>query len=138
MKNKKKAIIDTYESFYPVLLVVANKYATAKDINKEFCWYDGVDLSESDLNGCGGCMLKVIRKSDRSRCVLVKINDDDSVSKNKRENDLFVAVHEAAHVALTTYSLTEDRICCDDCKQEPFCYYIEWVFKCIYKTLTKK
>lgn len=140
MKNKKKVHIDTYESFYPALLVVANESATAKDVNKEFCWGDGGDVLDSDLEGCGGCVLKLVRRSDNSRCIFVKINDDPAVKgkKNKYDNSLFVAVHEAGHVILTTYATIEDRICSDDYRQEPFCYYLKWIFKCVYTTIMKK
>ena len=53
-------------------------------------------------------------------------------------DNICTLVHEAGHVVLDTYNYIEDRICTDGCKQEPFCYYLEWVFKCIYKTITKQ
>lgn len=138
--KKKKVYIDTYESLYPVLLVVANEFATAKDVNKEFSWFDGEDVLESDLTGCNGCVLKLVRRSDKARCLFVKINNDKFIkgSKAKYDNSLFVAVHEACHVALSTYSVIEDKICTEDQRQEPFCYYTEWIFKCIYTTMMKK
>ena len=78
MKNKKKVYIDTYESIYPILLVVANEYATAKDLNKYFRWGDGEDILDTEIGNS------------------------------------------------------------DDTKQEPFCYYLEWITKCIYTTMSKK
>ena len=133
MKKKKKVYIDTYESIYPVLLVVANDAATAKDLNKYFEWGDGCEILDSELSNCDGCVVKVVRKSDKSKVLLVKIN------KYRNTLDAMgIAAHEAGHVVLATYSLIEDKICQDDGKQEPFCYYLEWVTQCIYKTMTKK
>lgn len=135
MKKQGKVYIDTYESVYPILLVVANEYATAKDLNKYFKWDDGCDILDSEIGDCKGCVIKVRRKSDNSKVLLVKINSQDS--KNKIDA-LATAAHEAGHVVLTTYNHIEDRISTEDGKQEPFCYYLEWVTTCIYKTMTKK
>ena len=133
MKKKKKVYIDTYESIYPVLLVVANEAATAKDINKYFKWGDGCDVLDSELDNCDGCVVKLLRRSDQQKVLLVKINKTRSGL-----DTIGIAVHEAGHVILSTYNFIEDKICSDDGKQEPFCYYLEWVTQCIYKTMTKK
>jgi len=133
MKKKKKVYIDTYESIYPVLLVVANEAATAKDINKYFKWGDGCDVLDSELDNCDGCVVKLLRRSDQQKVLLVKINKTRSGL-----DTIGIAVHEAGHVILSTYSFIEDKICADDGKQEPFCYYLGWVTQCIYKTMTKK
>lgn len=139
MKNNKKVHVDTYESFYPVFLVVANEYATAKDINKEFCWEDGTDVLDSNLTGDLGCALRLMRRSDKRYCVLVKIHENKFNSKkDKYDYNLFTAVHEAGHVILDTYDFIGDDICSNAVRQEPFCYYLEWIFKCIYTTMTKK
>ena len=136
MKNKKKVYIDTYESIYPILLVVANEYATAKDLNKYFKWGDGEDILDKEIDGCKGCVIKVVRRSDNSKVLLVKLNYAEG--KDKKLDAILTAVHEAGHVVLTTYNHIEDTICSNDNKQEPFCYYLQWVTKCIYTTMSKK
>lgn len=136
MKNKKKVYIDTYESIYPILLVVANEYATAKDLNKYFRWGDGEDILDTEIGGCTGCVIKVVRRSDNAKVLLVKLNH--AKGKDKKLDAILIAVHEAGHVILTTYKHIEDTICSDDTKQEPFCYYLEWITKCIYTTMSKK
>ena len=134
MKKKKKVYIDTYESIYPVLLVVANEMATAKDLSKYFMWGDGCDILDKEIgDGCDACVFKVVRRSDKSRILLVKINKEC-----KGTYAMKVAVHEAGHVVLSTYNCIEDNICREESNQEPFCYYLEWVTNCIYKTMTKK
>lgn len=136
MKNKKKVYIDTYESIYPIVLVVANEYATAKDLNKYFKWGDGEDILDKEIDGCKGCVIKVVRRSDNSKVLLVKLNYLEG--KDKKLDAILLAVHEAGHVVLTTYNHIEDTICSNDNKQEPFCYYLQWVTKCIYTTMSKK
>lgn len=136
MKNKKKVYIDTYESIYPILLVVANEYATAKDLNKYFRWGDGEDILDKEIDDCKGCVIKVVRRSDNSKVLLVKLNYLEG--KDKKLDAILTAVHEAGHVVLTTYNHIEDTICSNDNKQEPFCYYLQWVTKCIYTTMSKK
>ena len=140
MKQKSKVHIDTYESIYPTLLVVANNAATTKQIAKDYCWFDGTELEDSDFTGCNGCVIRAKRKSDGRNATLVKVNFDLSKSSKSEDflDDIAIFVHEAGHVVLDTYSYTEDRICTEACKQEPFCYYLQWVFKCIYKTIIKK
>jgi len=141
MKKKSKVHIDTYESMYPLMLVVANESATTKQIAKDYCWFDGVELEDSDFANCNGCVIQGKRKSDGRNLVIVKINDHMSFKQTKPEeflDNMCTLVHEAAHVVLHTYNYIEDRICTDSCKQEPFCYYLAWVFKCIYKTISKK
>ena len=70
------------------------------------------------------------------KVLLVKLNYSEG--KDKKLDAILTAVHEAGHVALTTYNHIEDTICSDDAKQEPFCYYLEWITKCIYTTMSKK
>ena len=140
MKQKSKVHIDTYESIYPTTLVVANNAATTKQIAKDYCWFDGVELEDSDFTNCLGCVVRAKKKSDGSKVTLVKVNFD-LTKPSKPEaflEDIATLVHEAGHVVLDTYNYVEDRICTEACKQEPFCYYLEWVFKCIYKTIIKK
>lgn len=141
MKNKKKVHIDTYESIYPLTLVVANESASTKQIAKNYCWFDGTEFQDSDFANCGGCVIRGKRKSDGVNLVLVKINDYMPFKQTKSEaflDDISTLVHEAGHVVLDTYNYIEDRICTEACKQESFCYYLEWVFKCIYTTISKK
>jgi hypothetical protein len=68
----------------------------------------------------------------------IRAGQDIAEGKDKKLDAMLTAVHEAGHVILTTYNNIEDKICSDDTKQEPFCYYLEWITKCIYTTMSKK
>lgn len=140
MKKKQKVHIDEYESFYPVLLVVANKYATAKDLNKKYMWPDGCDITDQELDAQIGFTCALSRRSDNRKVLLVKFCGYNGNLKTKSEitKDLWqTAVHEAGHVVLTTYSEIDDKISTNFKRQEPFCYYLEWVATCIYETISK-
>lgn len=133
MRKNKKVYIDEYESIYPITLVVANEAAKAKDLNKKYKWPDGLDILDSEINDCNGCVIKCSKRSDNTKVLIVKINEINN------KLDLYAtAVHEAGHVVLTTYDHIGDNICANGGKQEPFCYYLEWVTICIYKTISKK
>ena len=139
MKNKKKAYIDTYESIYPVLLVVANSAVKIEQLRKLYCEYDGTELYDDDMSERGGVVIKAIRKSDSRAVILVRMADEDKYYKDKNERRmefLSTVTHEAAHVVLNTYQRIGEKDCF--VSQEPFCYALEWAFKCIYKTCFKK
>ena len=134
--------MDTYETIYPLTLVVANEAVSLKEINKHFMWSDGCDITEKEIDdGCCAVTLRLVRRSNNSRIILVKFNRHDGTPKTKQEelNSFWsLAVHEAGHVALASYALVGDNIAKDAQCQEPFCYYLEWVAKRIYETISKK
>jgi hypothetical protein len=139
MKNKKKAYIDTYESIYPVILVVANSAVKIEQLRKLYCEYDGTELYDDDMSERGGIVIKAIRKSDSKVVILVRMADEDKYykDKNKRRMEFLSTIaHEAGHVVLDIYQRISEKNCTDS--QEPFCYTLGWVFKCIYKTCFKK
>ena len=139
MKDKKKAYIDTYESIYPVLLVVANSAVKIEQLRKLYCEYDGTELYDDDMSERGGVVIKAIRKSDSRAVILVRMGEPDKFFSDKNERlaeFLSTIAHEACHVVLMTYERIDEKNCI--ASQEPFCYCLQWVFKCIYKTCFKK
>lgn len=136
--NSKTSIIDTYESIYPVDLVVANKYVTLEELQDLFTYVDGSELDDAVIDSTSNCTVTpVIRKSDDKSCELVKfIGNKCAKSTNKTENYISTISHEAGHVCLDIYEFIQQNIC--NCSPEPFCYLLGWVTKCIYKTLNKK
>ena len=139
MKNKKKAYIDTYESIYPVILVVANSAVKIEQLRKLYCELDGTELYDDDMTVHDGMVIKAIRKSDRKIVILVRMADEDKYYKDKNERRmefLSTVAHEAAHVVLDIYQRIDEKDCF--VSQEPFCYTLGWAFKCIYKTCFKK
>lgn len=139
MKNKKKAYIDTYESIYPAILVVANSAVKIEQLRKLYCEWDGTELYDDDMTTRTGVVIKAIRKSDDKAVILVRMADEDKYYKDKNERRmefLSTVAHEAAHVVLNIYQRIEEKDCF--VSQEPFCYALEWAFKCIYKTCFKK
>lgn len=143
MKKKIKSHMDTYETIYPVTLVVANEAVTLKEINKYYTWPDGCEVEERDLTDGNPCAVtfRLLRKSDGARVAFVKFIRHDGKIKTKQDetNSYWTfAVHEACHVALFTYSVIGDEISKEYSKQEPFYYYTQWVAQCIYETISKK
>lgn len=143
MKKKRKAYIDTYSSIYPVDLVVANGAVTIEDLRKDYCEIDGTEIEDYDTKQFGGVTLTGIRKSDDHYVIIVWLQSlediyfSKGVSKlNKQIEYISILAHEAAHAALFTYRKIQESICTVD--QEPFAYYMQWIVKCICKTMFKK
>ena len=138
--KKTKGHIDTYESMYPVLLVVADENATIEELRKLYTECDGTELQDDDMSYTPGICIKAIRKSDERAVLLVRMaGEDKKYYKDKLDRKIeFISriAHEATHVALSTYE-RRDEIACNKC-QEPFAYYVEWIVKCICKTVFKK
>lgn len=136
MKNKKKAYIDTYETVYPIHLVVANEHVKLEQLKKEYCFADGSILDDSILNAdATTCLCK--RISDGRYISLVKFNHFTKVKGINKQLDLInTCSHEAVHVVLDTYDYIGTHVSTSE--QETFAYQIGWVTECIYKTLTKK
>lgn len=136
MKNKKKAYIDTYETVYPIHLVVANEHVKLEQLKKEYCFTDDSILDDSILKAVATtCLCK--RMSDDRIVTLVKFNHCCSVKGINKQSDLMgTCTHEAIHVVLDTYNYIGAHVSNEE--QETFAYQVEWVAQCIYKTLTKK
>lgn len=143
MKSKRKAYIDTYESIYPLQLVVANGSVTLEQLREQYCEVDGADIEDYDTNRFGGVTFRAIRKSDDHRVIIVWLQniEDMYFTKGTSETDKRISysatiTHEASHAALFTYNSIGEGICTVD--QEPFAYYMQWITKCIHKTMSKK
>lgn len=137
--KKKKAYIDTYNSIYPVELVVANSAVTIDQLRKLFAERNGDELYDDDITNKAAIVARVIRKSNNHAVLLIRMGPEDKFYKDKTERKIDyigTIAHEAGHIALNTWSRIEEYeiINC----QEPFCYYLEWVTKCICKTVFKK
>lgn len=138
MKTKKKPRIDTYESIYPVKLVVANEAVSIKKIRNLYCYCDGVELPDDNMESTPGVVYRATRKSDNVAVLLVRIGKEDENIKDKQDrliNIISIIGHEAGHVVLDTYIRIQEQCCTES--QEPFCYYLQWVIKCICTTVLK-
>lgn len=140
MKNNKKSYIDTYETVYPIHLVVANSSAKLEELSKLYTYSDGKELDDSILYGvCTTTRAK--RKSD-GRCIsLVKFNHVSEFLSKAKQKDIEADMvntytHEACHVVLDTYEFIGEQPSTQ--YQETFAYQVGWVAECIYRTLSKK
>lgn len=134
--NNNKSIIDTYTTMYPVDIVVCNKYTTIKDIAKKYKYTNGEEITY-DCSTSDAITIKAKSKKDNSNCIIIyHIQDFGSTSKERNEERLKTIVHECIHAALFTYELIDSDVSLDS--QEPFAYYIEYIFGCVLKTLNKK
>lgn len=137
--KKKKAYIDTYQSIYPVELVVANSAVTIDQLRKLFVEGNGDELSDYDMTNRAAVVANVVRKSNDHAVLLVRMGSEDKYYKDKNERKIDyigTIAHEAGHVVLNTWRRIEEYETVE-C-QEPFCYYLEWVVKCICNTVFKK
>lgn len=132
----KKKIIDKYYSpIYQIYLVVANKYVTLQDLQKQYIHVDGIEIDESILDSLAATWCCKDKKTGAS-CIIVKYNKDTSRKDIDKKIDFINTVsHEATHVALDIYESIGQNVCY--CSTEPFCYLQGWAAECIYKTLTK-
>ena len=133
--NKRRAIIDTYTSIYPVDLIVANKYTTLEELKELYIYSDGIELDE-EVTSCDASTCTIKRKSDGKFCILVKYNHPAKYLIDKKLDFINTCSHEATHVALDIYEFIHQQVC--NCSSEPFCYLQGWAAECIYKTWTKK
>lgn len=128
----KNSRIDTYETIYNVVLIVANQYATIEEI-REIVEYSDGEIDEDIMNSCTN-VTTCRRKSDKQDAILVKYNHDIGIVGINKKLDLINTVsHEAGHVALRIYQHMDQDIC--QCSPEPFCYLLGWAAECIYKTI---
>lgn len=138
MKNKKKAYIDTYETVYPIHLVVANEEVTLDTLRKSYTYADDKELDNSVIETV--CtVVRAKRKSDGRYISLVKFNHPSSYLNTQTEIQADMVntyAHEACHVVLDTYEFIEEQPCTQH--QEVFAYQVGWVAECIYRTLSKK
>ena len=136
MKNKKKAIIDTYETLYGVDIVVANRQVSLDKLRKLYTYGDGVMLDDFIADGLATTAI-VKRISDNKTCILIKDNKDTDVkSVDKKLDYINTIAHESLHAVLDIYDIIDQKIC--TCSSEPMCYLIGYIAECVYKTLTKK
>lgn len=135
-KNKKKAYIDTYETVYPIHLVVANEEVTLEQLKKLYVFSNDEPLDNSISEGC--CTTSMVKRISDDRYIsLVKFNNLSKIKNIDPQVDLVnTCAHEATHVVLDTYDYIGDGVCTKH--QESFAYQVGWVAECIYKTLTKK
>jgi hypothetical protein len=136
MKNKKKAIIDTYETLYGVDIVVANRQVSLDKLRKLYTYGDGVMLDDFIADGLATTAI-VKRISDNKTCILIKDNKDTDVkSVDKKLDYINTIAHESLHAVLDIYDIINQKVC--TCTPEPMCYLIGYIAECVYKTLTKK
>lgn len=127
--------IDTYETIYSVVMIVANQYTTIEEIRDVVEYCDGTEIEEDVMTDCASVTC-CRRKSDLMSCVFVKFNHVSEVKSVDKKVDLINTIsHEAGHVALRIYQHMGQDIC--QCSPEPFCYLLGWAAECIYKTIKR-
>lgn len=140
MKNKKKAHLDTYETVYPIRLVVANEIVDNADLRKLYTRCDDTELTDDDINAdCVCSVIRAKRKSDGRYISLVRFRHPSrylTKSEDIKAGMINTYAHEACHVVLDTYEFIGEQPCTEH--QEIFAYQVGWVAECIYKTLAKK
>lgn len=130
----KKGIIDVYSTIYNVDIVVANKYATMKQINK---LYETVDHKDFEDDDSLAFVQPGYNKKTNKAIILVKhCNDYNILGIDKKVDLINTCAHEALHVCMRIYSKIGEDVFKDD-SNELFAYLLGWVTECIYKTLTK-
>ena len=134
--NRRKEIVDTYNTIYSVDIVVA-KNIGYKKLNKYYSYSTGEDLEESIENSVA-TTAKCIRRSDNKPVVLILWNKDLPSYKvdHKKGYMINTMAHEATHAAIDIWDYIGEYI--DANHSEPVAYFIGWVTECIYKTITKK
>ena len=135
-KNSKtnKSIIDVYSTIYSVDIVVANRYTTTAQLNKNYCSSNHEDLTDIDCTAYTERALD--RKTDKP-VIIVKYVKDQKWCENKKLDLINTAAHEALHVCMEIYSYIGEDVFKND-SNELFAYLIGWITECIYKTWTKK
>lgn len=131
MNNKSR--IDSYDTIYDVVLIVANQYATIEEIREIVEYFDGDEIDEDIMHDCASVTI-CRRKIDKCDCVLVKYNHTINIVGRNKKCDLINTIsHEAGHVAIRIYQHMSQNILPDS--SEPFCYLLGWAAECIYKTI---
>lgn len=135
-KNKKnKAIVRVFETYCGVELVIANKYATLKDLSN-YVYSDG-DPLEKDDESFDASTTKVMNKTTKRKAILVRLNDISCPKgTSKLSRTVQISVHEATHVVLMLYQHMGENISLD--YQEPTCYLIDDIAQKIFETFTAK
>jgi len=137
IKNKlSRPTICRYETLYGVDIVVADDKVTLEQLNKQFKFADGDDLSTDILDG-GATTSAVNDRVTGKCCSLIKFNDFGN--KTKQEKALTIAEyisHEAMHAALDIFAHIGENV--DPSKSnEPLAYLVGYIAKCAYKTLNR-
>lgn len=136
MKQKKKSIIDTYETLYGVDIVVANRNVTLEKLQKLYTYPDGVILDNYIVEAMATSAI-VKRISDGKTCILIKDNKDNSTKGiDKKVDRINTIAHESLHAVFYIYENYMDQKLCG-CSSEPACYLIGYIAECVYKTLMK-
>lgn len=136
MAKKNKSRIDTYTTVYDVDIVVANKYATIKQINDKYCKPDNTTFND-DNDPIAWTSIGYDKKTNRAVVIVRYCKDGNDKKVDKKTNFINTCAHEALHVCMFIYSKIGEDVYKDD-SNELFAYLIGWVTECIYKTWTKK
>ena len=134
MKN-----IDIYETMYDVNIAVCNRKCTDKDIINNFLTSDGKEITEEYLSTkptTSAYTFRAIDKRNKYAKFVVRILNTYCKTKLERDTDLINTIaHEAMHVVLDTFNKMDEVVSVH--VQEPYAYYIGWIFECIYKSYKK-
>lgn len=134
--KKNKSVIDTYQTIYNVDIVVANKYTTIKQINKQYETINHQPFEDSDV-ALAWTDIGYDKKTNKPIIIVKHEKDSDVTTVDKKIDLVNTCAHEALHVCMNIYSKIGEKVFEQD-SNELFAYLIGWVTECIYKTWTKK
>lgn len=134
-----KLVIDRYtEDIYPCSTIyVIKNLKNINDINKYFSTQDNKDLDTLDALGLTYYCAKHRKSKEICHVVVINTLDYEMKECNKKDKTFVigVCVHESLHV--THCILSNCNIHLNDDTQETYCYLLEFITKCVYKTILK-
>lgn len=134
-----KLVIDRYtEDIYPCSTIyVIKNLKSINDINKYFSTQEDENLETLDALGLTYKWVKHRKSKEICHVVVINPLDKEIKEKTKKDNSFLIGicVHEALHV--TADILNNAGISLEDNTQEAYCYFVEFITKCIYKTMLK-
>lgn len=137
--NKKsrpnKAVVRIFKTYCGVELVIANKYATLKDLSDYI--YSNGDPLEEDTESFDATTSKVVNKHTGNKAILVRLNNVTyPKGTTKLSRIVEISAHEAMHVVLMLQQHMGENISLD--YQEPTCYLLDNITTQIFETFTAK
>ena len=137
---KKQPHLDTYTTVYPIDIVVANEYVTAKQLQELFTYSDGSEIEDSflDKSYTATTVGFFRRRSDGKLVSFIVYLRDTDVKTDIKADRVNTYAHEAAHAAMDIFKYIGATISSYTDDQEAFAYLIGYIAECIYKTVNKK
>ena len=136
-KTKNKLIIDQYyQPIFPPHYLWIAKNCTIEDIQEQFIWDDGGEISKEGLDNYKGLTYSFVYKKDdkeKHLGVLILLNTKNF---DKGTDYVNICSHEASHAVHHIMDWCSIKLC--DCTTEVFAFMTGWITECCIKTYKKK